>query len=72
MKQSRPGSRALAVPGSEARVQARYRRVKGTKRGGMDEQESEHSAVPRKRGNTPEWTLWREGDAGARTRWRDR
>ena len=72
MEQSRPGERALAVLGNEDRVQARYRRVKGTKRDGTDEQESEHSVVPRKRGNAPERTPWREGDAGTWTRWRDR
>jgi hypothetical protein len=72
MKQSRPGSRALAVPGSEARVQARYRRAKGTKRGGTGGQVSEHPILPRKRGNAPERTPWREGDAGPWTRWRER
>ena len=72
MEQSRPGNRALAVLGNDDRVQARYRRVKGTKRGGTGEQESEHSVVPRKRGNAPERTPGREGDAGAWTRWRDR
>ena len=72
MEQPWSGERALAVLGSERRVQVRYRRVKGTKRGGTDEQESEHSVVPRKRGNAPERTPWREGDAGSWTRWRDR
>ena len=72
IKQSRPGGRTLASYGSERRVQAQYRNVKGTKRGGMDEQESEHLVVPRKRGNAPERTPWREGDAGSWTRWRDR
>ena len=72
MEQSRLWDRALAVPGSEDRVQARYRCVKGTKRDGRGEQESEHLVVPRKRGNAPERTPWREGDAGSWTRWRDR
>ena len=64
--------RPLAVPRRARRVAARYQRVKATKRGGMGEQESEHSIVPWKRGNAPERTPWREGDAGPWTRWRDR
>ena len=72
MEQPRPEDRALAVLGSEARVPVRYRCVKGTKRRGTDEQESEHPTLPSKRGNAPERTPWREGDAGSWTRWRDR
>jgi hypothetical protein len=72
MKQPRPGARALANLGSEARVQARYRRAKGTKRNGTDEQESEYLVVPWNRGNAPGRTPGREGDAGSWTRWRDR
>ena len=52
--------RTLAVHRSAARVAARYGRVKATKRGGMDEQESEHSRVPWKRGHAPERTPGRE------------
>ena len=52
--------RTLAVPRDPARVAVRYCRVKATKRGGMDEQESEHSIVLRKRGNAPERTRWRD------------
>jgi hypothetical protein len=72
MEQSRLGDRARAVLGNEDRVQARYRRVKETKRGGMGAQESEHLVVPKKPGNAPERTRGREGDAGTWTRWRDR
>ncbi len=72
MEQPRFEDRALAILGSEDRVQARYRRVKGTKRGGTGEQESEHLTVPKKQGNAPERTRWREGDAGTWTRWGDR
>ena len=57
---------------SDGRVAARYRRAKATKRGGTEDQESEHLVVPRKRGNAPVRTPGREGGAGAWTRWRDR
>ena len=72
MKQPRLEERALAILGSEQRVPARYRCAKGTECSGMDDQESEPPVVPRKRGNAPERTPWREGDAGSWTRWRDR
>lgn len=72
IEQPRPGDHALAAPRSEHRVQARYRCVKGTKRGGTGEQASEHPVVPRKRGNATERTPWREGEARSWTRWRDR
>ena len=58
VEQPRRGSGALAVPGSEGRAHARYRQAKGTKRGGKDGQETEHSVVPTKRGNSP------QGDPG--------
>ncbi len=64
VEQPRPGGGALAVPGSEGRARARYRQAKGTKRGGRDGQESEHSVVPAKRGNPPQGTPWRERGAG--------
>jgi len=72
MKQPRPGDRALAAPRREDRARARYRCAKATKRGGTDEQESEYPVVPVKRGNAPERTPGREGDAGSWTRWGDR
>ena len=72
VEQPRPGGGALAVPGSEGRAHARYRQAKETKRGGRDGQESEHSVVPVKRGNTPQRTPWREGSAGSGNRRRER
>ena len=68
----RPGDRALAAPRSEARVHTRYRRPKATKGDGTDEQESEPLVVPTTRGNAPERTPSREGEARSWTRWRDR
>ena len=53
VEQPRPGSGALAVPGSEGRARARYRQAKETKCGGTDGQETEHAVVPTKRGNSP-------------------
>lgn len=64
VEQPRPGGGALAIPGSEDRAHARYRQAKETKRGGRGGQESEHSMVPRKRGNPPQGTPWRERGAG--------
>jgi len=72
MKQPRLEEGALAILGSEQRVGARYRCAKGTECSGMGDQGSEHLVVPLKRGNAPERTPWREGDAGTWTRWRDR
>ena len=48
-----------------------YRRVKETKRRGMDGWKSEHSVVPTKPGNTPEWTRWREASAEQQNRARE-
>lgn len=48
---------------------AKHRRMDGTakrrrtKRGGMDDEKSEHLIVPRKRGNGADQTPWREADA---------
>src|SRR5436309_2166662 len=53
VEQPRPGSGALAVPGSEGRARARYRPAKGTKCGGRGGQETEHSVVLRGSGGTP-------------------
>ena len=72
VEQPRPGGGALAVPGSEGRAHARYRQAKETKRGGRDGQESEHSVVPVKRGNSLQGTPWREGGAGSGNRRRER
>jgi len=72
VEQPRPGGGALAVPGSEGRAHARYRQAKETKRGGRDGQESEHSVVPVKRGNSLQGTPWREGGAGSWNRGRER
>ncbi len=43
-----------------------YRQAKETKRGGMSGRESEYATVPRKAGNRPNGTRWREGRAGLR------
>ncbi len=63
VEKPRPGGEVLVAPGSERRAQARYRQAKATKRGGKGGKEAEHSGVPRKRGNPPEGTPWREGSA---------
>jgi len=72
VEQPRSEGGALAVPGSEGRAHARYRQAKETKRGGRDGQESEHSVVPVKRGNSLQGTPWREGGAGSWNRGRER
>jgi len=72
IEQPRPGDPALAAPRSEARVRTRYRRPKETKGDGTDELESESLIVPTTRGNAPERTPSREGEASTWTRWGDR
>ena len=63
---------ALGGSGSETRVHPWYRQAKETKCGGKGGQETEHSVVPRKRGNSPQGTPWREGGAGSWNRRRER
>jgi hypothetical protein len=60
VEQPRPGGGALAAAGSEGRAHARYRQAKETKCGGTGGQETEHSVVPPKRGNSSQGTPWRE------------
>ena len=72
VEQPRPGGGALAAPRSEHRAHARYHGAKETERGGRDGQESEHSVVPVKRGNSLQGTPWREGGAGSWNRGRER
>ena len=69
-----PGSGVERSPshGSEGRAHARYRQAKETKCGGKGGQETEHSVVPRKRGNPPQGTPQREGGAGSWNRGRER
>ena len=43
-----------------------------TERGGMGERESEYLIVPKKQGNPPQGTLWREGGTEMRNCWRER
>ena len=50
----------------EGRRKEWYRQAKETKCGGMSGRESEHVTVPRKAGNRPNGTRWREGRAGLR------
>lgn len=46
----------------------RYPQAKATKCGGTGGEKSEHPIVPRKSGNCPNGTRWREADAGAENR----
>ena len=62
----------VGVCGSEETTQLRYHQTKATKCGGMGHRKSELSIVPVKQGNTLQWTLWREGRVGLRSRCRER
>lgn len=63
---------ASCADGSEQRRNDGNRRVKATKRGGMDDRKSELVVVPTKPGNQLNGTRWREGRAGTRNCWRAR
>src|SRR5487761_994630 len=52
---------------SEQRVQGGTASRGQPKERGMDGRESERLVLPKKRGNRPGGTPWREGDAGSRT-----
>ena len=54
---------AFGAVGDEERTQRRYRRAKATKLGARGDGESERFVVPSNRGNDPERTPGREGDA---------
>ncbi len=58
---------ASGAEGDESRTQGWYRRAKATKLGETGDGESERLIVPLSRGNYPEWTPGREGDAIKRT-----
>jgi hypothetical protein len=64
---SRPKAGALDSPGSEMRVQPRYRQAKATKCGGTGEGESERLVLPGKRGNRPEGPRGGKGAPGHET-----
>lgn len=69
---SRSVHAASRAHGSEQGRADGNRRVKATKRGGMDDRKSELFIVPMKPGNQLNGTQWREGRAGTRNCWRAR
>ena len=63
---SRPNVAALGHAGAKVECDLGTGRTKETKRGGKGDRKSEPLTVPRKRGNRPDGTPWREGEAGVR------
>ena len=68
----RPTGVVLVPVGAKTERTRGNRGAKETKRGGMGDGKSEQLVVPRKLGNSPARTQWREGAAGMRNRERER
>ena len=70
-RDQQPGA-ARERPSTRRANDGRRHGIGARERGERDQRASEQLIVPAKRGNRPDGTPWREGDAGTGTRRRDR
>jgi hypothetical protein len=67
-----PESPRAAAPGNEHGALQGYRRARAARAPGMEVQMAESLVVPRKPGNLPQGTRWRNGAIRVQNRWRER